>query len=72
MITEQKTDLLERTCGRVVVLDQGSVVAVGPTDEVLSAAGLPAMGVAAPSRVRVRRALEGAGFGAASIMDAVR
>jgi len=71
LITEQKTDLLERICGRVVVLEKGGIVAAGPTDEVLAAAGLAAMGVAAPSRVRVRRALAGAGFGDGAIMDAL-
>lgn len=63
LIAEHKTDLLDGLCGRVVVMDGGRIAKDGPAAEVLEWPGLPAMGVEPPARVRLARALAGAGSG---------
>lgn len=61
LIAEQRTDLLERVCDRVVVLAGGRVVMEGPTADVLGDPRLPELGVAEPSAVRLRRIAREAG-----------
>jgi energy-coupling factor transporter ATP-binding protein EcfA2 len=67
LIAEQKTDLLERVCQRVVVLAGGRIVMDGPGGVVLTDPRLPGMGVAPPSSVRLRDAVAGAGLDPALI-----
>ncbi len=62
LIAEQKTDLLERICSRVLVLDAGRVVLDGPPTDVLGDARLDDLGVPVPSTVRLRRAIAAAGL----------
>jgi energy-coupling factor transport system ATP-binding protein len=57
LIAEHKTDLLDGLCDRVVVLDDGRVVLRGPAPAVLADLRLEGLGVEAPSRVRLERAL---------------
>ncbi len=64
LIAEHKTDLLDGLCDRVVVLDAGRVVRAGAAGEVLAMPELSGLGVEPPSRVRIERALAGAGSGA--------
>lgn len=62
LVAEQKTDLLAEVASRVVVLDAGRIVRDGPVGEVLADPGLPELGVAPPSAVRLRRAASAAGI----------
>ncbi|MDM8000590.1 MAG: energy-coupling factor ABC transporter ATP-binding protein [Dehalococcoidia bacterium] len=51
VITTHDLEILKALCERTVVLDEGTIVADGPTDEILSnVALLEAHGLAAPSR----------------------
>jgi energy-coupling factor transporter ATP-binding protein EcfA2 len=61
LVTEQKTDLLAAVCSRVLVLDGGRVALGGDAAAVLGDEHLPALGVAEPSPVRLRRAIDAAG-----------
>jgi len=61
LITEQKTDLLERICDRVVALQQGRLRLSGTAEEVLADPSLEELGVAAPSAVRLYRLASTAG-----------
>ncbi len=72
LVVEQKTDLLAAVAGEVIVLDAGRIVLRGKTSEVLTDLKLDALGVAAPSAVRLRRAASGAGIAAerlAGVLD---
>lgn len=69
LVAEQKTDLLARTCSRVVVLGAGRVVLDGPTAEVLADPRLVELGVAEPSAVRLRRAAATAGLDPARLEE---
>jgi energy-coupling factor transporter ATP-binding protein EcfA2 len=71
LITEQRTDLLERICDRIVALDAGRVALSGGTREVLGDPRLAALGVPEPARVRLRRLLEEAGLDAQGIEAAL-
>ena len=62
LVAEHKTDLLERTCDRVVVLDDGRIVANGPAETVLADPRLETLGVDPPARVRLTRSLEAVGM----------
>jgi len=62
LIAEHKTDLLDGLCHRVVCIDGGQLVLDGPADAVLADPGLVDRGVEAPSRIRLERALVGAGL----------
>ncbi len=62
LIAEHKTDLLDTLCSRVVVLDDGRVVADGPTRTVLDDRSLKDRGVEPPARVRLARAVAAAGL----------
>lgn len=57
LVAEQKTDLLDALCARVVVVADGRLVADGPAGDVLGDERLEGWGVEPPSRVRLRRAL---------------
>ena len=74
LVTEQKTDLLADICTRVVVLDGGRVALEGAAASVLGDDRLPALGVAEPSAIRLRRTFAAAGIDgprvAAAIADA--
>jgi energy-coupling factor transporter ATP-binding protein EcfA2 len=62
LIAEQRTDVLDGLCDRVVVVDGGRVVLDGPAGTVLEDPRLEDWGVAPPSRVRLARALAGRGL----------
>jgi energy-coupling factor transporter ATP-binding protein EcfA2 len=62
LIAEHKTDLLDSLCSRVVVLDEGRIVADGPTKVVLDDPSLVDRGVDPPARVRLGRALDAVGL----------
>ena len=62
VLVEHKTDLLARTCGRVVVLDGGAIAFEGGAAEVLADERLEALGVAPPSDVRLARLASAAGL----------
>jgi energy-coupling factor transport system ATP-binding protein len=62
LIVEHKTDLLDRLCQRVVVLNEGRIVLEGPAGEVLEDPRLEAWGVEAPSRVRLAAAIRARGL----------
>jgi energy-coupling factor transporter ATP-binding protein EcfA2 len=62
LIAEQKTDLLARTCDRVVVLDEGRIAMEGRTDTVLADPTIETLGVPVPSMVALRRAVADAGI----------
>jgi energy-coupling factor transporter ATP-binding protein EcfA2 len=64
LVTEQRTDLLAAICTRVVVLEAGRVALQGAAADVLADPGLEALGVAAPSPVRLERAAERSGLSA--------
>jgi energy-coupling factor transport system ATP-binding protein len=61
LVTEHKTDLLERLAHDVVVLDQGRIALQGPAREVLADDRLPGLGVSPPSGVAIHRAARAAG-----------
>jgi energy-coupling factor transporter ATP-binding protein EcfA2 len=61
LVAEQKTDLLARICGRVIVLEAGAVALDGAASEVLADPRLAELGVMPPSAVRLRRRAEEAG-----------
>jgi energy-coupling factor transport system ATP-binding protein len=67
LVVEHKTDLLARLCRRIVALDGGRIALDGPADEVLTDERLPALGVAEPSIVRLRRLAAAAGVPAARL-----
>jgi energy-coupling factor transporter ATP-binding protein EcfA2 len=67
LVTEQKTDLLAVICSRVVILDGGRVALGGSAEAVLGDERLPALGIAEPSSVRLRRALSAAGLPASRV-----
>lgn len=60
LVAEQKTDLLDGLCDRVVVVEEGRIALEGPTPDVLADERLESWGVEPPARVRISRALEGA------------
>jgi energy-coupling factor transporter ATP-binding protein EcfA2 len=71
LVTEQKTDLLAAVCSRVLVLDGGQAALSGSAASVLGDERLIALGVAEPSSIRLRRAIEAAGVGGPRIEAAL-
>lgn len=67
VLIEHKADVLQALARRVAVLDEGRIVALGPTREILSDPVLEAVGVEPPAAVRIARALEGAGLPAVDV-----
>jgi energy-coupling factor transporter ATP-binding protein EcfA2 len=61
LVAEQKTDLLSAVASRVIVLAEGRVALQGRAQDVLADPELPALGVAEPSAVRLRRVGRAAG-----------
>ena len=57
LVAEQRTDLLDGLCDRVVVVDGGRIVLDGPAAATLEDPRLEDWGVEPPSRVRLARAL---------------
>lgn len=62
LIAEHKTDLLLDVCDRVIVIEDGRLVAEGPADTVLADPELENRGVEPPTYVRLQRAMTGAGL----------
>lgn len=62
LVAEHKTDLLDGLCQRVVVIDDGRIVADGPAASGLEDAALVDRGVDPPSRVRLATALAARGL----------
>lgn len=62
LVAEHKTDLLDGLCSRILVIDDGRIVADGPTAAVFDDPGLRERGVDPPARVRLARALEARGL----------
>jgi energy-coupling factor transport system ATP-binding protein len=61
LIVEHKTDLLDRLCASVLVIEQGRIARRGGAAEILADPGLPAAGVEPPARVRLMVAARAAG-----------
>jgi len=62
LVAEQRTDLLDGLCDRVVVVEGGRIVLDGPTGAVLEDPRLEGWSVEPPSRVRLGRALAARGL----------
>jgi energy-coupling factor transport system ATP-binding protein len=62
LIAEHKTDLLDGLCTRILAINDGRIVLDGATAAVFDDPRLAELGVEAPSRVRLARALEDGGF----------
>ena len=71
LVTEQKTDLLAAVASRMVVLDGGAMALSGSAASVLGDERLAALGVAEPSSVRLRRAIEAAGIDGPHVVAAL-
>lgn len=61
LLVEHKTDLLSAMAGRVVVLQEGRIVAAGPAADVLDDARVAGWGIEPPAAIRLRRAAMSAG-----------
>lgn len=61
LVAEHKTDVLDGLCHRTLVIDDGEIVADGPTAGVFADPTLVERGVEPPARVRLGRALSAAG-----------
>ncbi|HEY8238137.1 MAG TPA: ABC transporter ATP-binding protein [Candidatus Limnocylindrales bacterium] len=62
VLVEHKADVLQSLAGRVAVLDEGRIVAIGSTRDLLADPLLEGLGVEPPSDVRIARALQSAGL----------
>jgi energy-coupling factor transport system ATP-binding protein len=71
LIAEHKTDLLDRLCGRIIVIDGGRIVLDGPTAAVFDDPRLADLGVEPPARARLGRALGERGVDPAVVTDAL-
>ena len=71
LIAEHKTDLLDRLCGRIVVIDGGWIVLDGPAATVFDDPRLADLGVEPPARARWGRALGERGVDPAVVNDAL-
>jgi energy-coupling factor transport system ATP-binding protein len=63
LVVEQRTGLLARLADEVVLLEEGRIVARGPSPTILESPELERRGVEPPPEVRIRRAVEAAGLG---------
>jgi energy-coupling factor transport system ATP-binding protein len=61
LIAEHKTDLLDGLCSRILAIDAGRIVRDGPTAQVFDDPSLGELGVEAPARSRLSRALAAQG-----------
>lgn len=68
LVAEHKTDLLDGLCQRVVVIDDGRIVADGPAERTLADPALEERGVDPPSRVRLATALAARGVDASEAL----
>ena len=64
LVAEQRTDLLDAICNRVVAIDGGRLVLDGPASSVLEDPRLGAIGVEPPARVRIGLVLAANGLSA--------
>ena len=71
LIAEHKTDLLDGLCSRIIAIDAGRIVLDGPTAEVFDDPQLAELGVEAPARARLGRALASHGVDPAVIAQAL-
>jgi energy-coupling factor transporter ATP-binding protein EcfA2 len=62
LIAEHKTDLLDGLCQRTVAISDGQIVLDGPTAAVFADPMLAELGVEPPARIRLARAVGGAGL----------
>lgn len=62
LLVEHKSDLLERVCTRVVVLQEGRIALAGTARQVLVDPRLQELAVDPPAAVRLTRAVEAAGL----------
>ena len=62
LIAEHKTDLLDGLCTRIIAIDDGRIILDGPTATIFDDPRLAELGVEAPSRARLSRALADGGF----------
>jgi energy-coupling factor transport system ATP-binding protein len=67
LLVEHKTDLLDALTSRVAVVADGTLVADGPTPDILEDPRLDAWGVEPPSRIRLGRAIAAAGMDPARV-----
>lgn len=71
LVVEQKTDLMDGLCSRVIVLDAGRIVLDGPAAAVLADERLHEWGVAPPARIRLAHALAARGLDPGLIEEGV-
>jgi energy-coupling factor transport system ATP-binding protein len=71
LIAEHKTDLLDDLCSRILVIDGGRIVRDGPTAEIFDDPGLESLGVEAPARARLTRAMAERGLDTAVVAQAL-
>jgi energy-coupling factor transporter ATP-binding protein EcfA2 len=71
LIAEHKTDLLDGLCGRIVAIDGGRIVLDGPTVAIFDDPRLAELGVEAPARARLGRALAERGIDSAVVVGAL-
>ena len=71
LIAEHKTDLLDGLCERTLVLNGGQVVLDGPTSEILANPEVTELGVEAPARVVLARALTKAGASTTGALERI-
>jgi len=71
LIAEHKTDLLDRLCGRILVIDGGRIVLDGPTATIFDDPRLADLGVEPPARARLGRELGERGVDPAVVSDAL-
>lgn len=71
LVAEHKTDLLDGLCHRVIGVDSGRIVLDGPAATILEDPRLVELGVDAPSRVQLTRAVASAGLDPRPLMVAL-
>jgi energy-coupling factor transport system ATP-binding protein len=71
LIAEHKTDLLDRLCRRILVIDGGRIVLDGPTATIFDDRRLVAIGVEPPARARLARSIAERGIDPMIVDDAL-